>query len=268
MYAYEQNEKGIDFFMEEKSINLLWMYPDMLNLHGDRGNILALGKIAEKMGITLNINKVERFNEKIDFESADLIFFNPGELKVALKVLDRLKDDIRELEKYIAANKYIIAIGTTGCIFGRDIERCGTLGQIKGLDFFDMHAKEREMVIGDDIYFSINDRQEIIGSQIHMLDFDVKESQALGEIKYGYGNNGTKSEGARINNLIFTNALGPVFVKNPWWAETLLNQIAKSKGIEPLDIPVENYEIEIKSFNSIKELIDKKISAESKKASK
>lgn len=250
--------------MEEKSINLLWMYPDMLNLHGDRGNILALGRVAERMGITLNITKVERFNEKIDFEKADLIFFNPGELKVSLKVLDRLKVDIREVEKYIAANKYIIAIGTTGCIFGKEIEKCGDENHIKGLDFFDMYSKERETVIGDDIYFSIDDKQEIIGSQIHMMDFEVNEAQALGEIKYGYGNNGTKLEGARVNNLIFTNALGPVFVKNPWWAETILNQIAKTKGIDTMDIPVENYEVEIKSFNSIKELIEKKIEEKSK----
>lgn len=250
--------------MEEKSINLLWMYPDMLNLHGDRGNILALGRVAERMGITLNITKVERFNEKIDFEKADLIFFNPGELKVSLKVLDRLKVDIREVEKYIAANKYIIAIGTTGCIFGKEIEKCGDENHIKGLDFFDMYSKERETVIGDDIYFSINDKQEIIGSQIHMMDFEVNEAQALGEIKYGYGNNGAKLEGARVNNLIFTNALGPVFVKNPWWAETILNQIAKTKGIDTMDIPVENYEVEIKSFNSIKELIEKKIEEKSK----
>ena len=250
--------------MEEKSINLLWMYPDMLNLHGDRGNILAFGRVAERMGITLNITKVERFNEKIDFEKADLIFFNPGELKVSLKVLNRLKTDIREVEKYIAANKYMIAIGTTGCIFGKEIERIENREIIKGLEFFDMYSKERENVIGDDIYFSINDKQEIIGSQIHMLDFDVKETQSLGDVKYGYGNNGKKFEGARVKNLIFTNALGPVFVKNPWWAETILNQIAKSKGIDVMDIPVENYEIEIKSFNSIKELTEKKIAEKSK----
>lgn len=250
--------------MEEKSINLLWMYPDMLNLHGDRGNVLALGKVAERMGITLNITKVERFNEKIDFEKADLILFNPGELKVALKVLDRLKMDIREVEKYIAANKFMIAIGTTGCIFGKEIERLENKEVIKGLDFFDMYSKERETVIGDDIYFSINDKQEIIGSQIHMIDFDVNESQVLGEVKYGYGNNGTNYEGAKVNNLIFTNVLGPVFVKNPWWAETILNQIAKAKRIDTMDIPVENYEIEIKSFNSIKELTERKIAEKNK----
>lgn len=245
--------------MEDKTINLLWMYPDILNLHGDRGNVLALGKVAGKMGLTLNITKTEKFNEKIDYGKADIILFSPGELKSALKVLDKLKSDIREVEKYISDNKYMIAIGTTGAIFGKEIERVQNNEVIKGLEFFDMYAKERKTVIGDDIYFTINDKQEIIGSQIHMMDFEVNEAQALGEILYGYGNNGTKFEGARVNNLIFTNALGPVFVKNPWWAETILNQIAISKGIETMDIPVENYELEIKSFNSIKELTEKKI---------
>lgn len=245
--------------MEDKTINLLWMYPDILNLHGDRGNVLALGKVAGKMGLTLNITKTEKFNEKIDYGKADIILFSPGELKSALKVLDKLKSDIKEIEKYISDNKYMIAIGTTGAIFGKEIERVQNNEVIKGLEFFDMYAKERKTVIGDDIYFTINDKQEIIGSQIHMMDFEVNEAQALGEILYGYGNNGTKFEGARVNNLIFTNALGPVFVKNPWWAETILNQIAISKGIETMDIPVENYELEIKSFNSIKELTEKKI---------
>ncbi len=245
--------------MEENTINILWMYPDILNLHGDRGNILALGKIADKMGLTLNVTKIERFNEKIDYEKADIILFSPGELRVAIKVLERLRDDIREIEKFIANNKYIIAIGTTGSIFGKEIELLENNKIIKGLDFFNMYSKERNTVIGDDIYFSINDKQEIIGSQIHMLDFDVNELDILGNVKYGYGNNGNKTEGAKVKNLIFTNALGPVFVKNPWWAESILGDIATRKGLEVKEIPVEHYEIEIKSFNSIKELIDKKL---------
>lgn len=245
--------------MEEKTINIFWMYPDMLNLHGDRGNILALGKIADKMGLTLNVTKIERFNEKIDFEKADIMLFSPGELRVALKVLDRLKDDIREIEKFVADNKYMVVIGTTGSIFGKEIELLEDNKIVKGLDFFNMYSKERNSVIGDDVYFSINDRQEIIGSQIQMLDFDVNESEILGNVKYGYGNNGNKTEGARVKNLIFTNTLGPVFIKNPWWAESILGDIAAKKGIEVKEIPVEHYEIEIKSFNSIKELIDKKM---------
>lgn len=250
--------------MEEQTINLLWMYPDMLNLHGDRGNILALGRVAERMGITLNITKVERFNEKIDFEQADIILFNPGELKVALKVMERLKMDIREVEKYVASNKFMIVIGTTGCIFGKEIELQENMNVVKGLDFFDMYSKERKMVVGDDIYFSIGDSQEIIGSQIQMIDFDVDATQVLGKVKYGFGNNNSGVEGAQVKNLIFTNTLGPVFVKNPWWAENILGKVAQNKGYVVNDIPVEQYEIEIKSFNAIKELTDKKIQKEKK----
>lgn len=245
--------------MEKNTINLFWMYPDMLNLHGDRGNILALGKVADKMGLTLNVTKIERFNEKIDFEKADIMLFSPGELKVSLKILERLKTDIREVEKYISDNKYMIVIGTTGTIFGKEIELLEDNRIVKGLEFFNMYSKERNSVIGDDIYFSINDKQEIIGSQIQMIDFDVNEIQALGNIKYGYGNIGNKTEGARVKNLIFTNVLGPVFVKNPWWAESILGDIATRKRLEIKEIPVEHYEIEIKSFNSIKELIDNKM---------
>ena len=98
-----------------------------------------------------------------------------------------------------------------------------------------------------------------------MLDFDVNDTQALGNVKYGYGNNGTSKEGAGVKNLIFTNTLGPVFVKNPWWAEAILSDIAKVKGFETNEIPVEHFEIEIKSFNSIKELTEKKIEKEKSK---
>ncbi len=40
--------------------------------------------------------------KKIDYGKADIILFSPGELKVALKVLEKLKSDIkRNREIYI-----------------------------------------------------------------------------------------------------------------------------------------------------------------------
>ena len=36
-----------------KEINLAYLYADILNLHGDRGNVLAFEKIAKEMGIEL-----------------------------------------------------------------------------------------------------------------------------------------------------------------------------------------------------------------------
>ena len=45
-------------------LNILWMYPDVLNLHGDRGNLMAFEKVCKMLGVKANITKVERYREK------------------------------------------------------------------------------------------------------------------------------------------------------------------------------------------------------------
>ncbi|MCL2860459.1 MAG: hypothetical protein FWF46_07940 [Oscillospiraceae bacterium] len=240
------------------NISLYWMYPDMLNLHGDKANILALGKIAERLGCTLNITKITSVKEEIDFENADMLLFSPGELRVIRKLIERLAVDIKKIEDFIISGKYILAIGTTGSLFSKEIKTVNN-ETIKGLDLLEMYCTERKRIIGDDIYFSIDENgQEIIGSQISTLNFEVMEGHRLGEIKYGFGNNGAGAEGARAKNLIFTNALGPVFVKNPWWAEAIITDIAKKKRYEINEIPIEEYELEVRSYKAIKEFIEKK----------
>ena len=50
---------------------------------------------------------------------------------------------------------------------------------------------------------------------IHMLDFDVNESQVLGNVKYGYGNDGkTKTRLSFYNVISKTNARATISNKN------------------------------------------------------
>ena len=114
------------------------------------------------------------------------------------------------------------------------------------------------MVIGDDLYFTLDDGTEILGSQIQMVDITINNESPLGTIKYGYGNIGNSYEGVKKDNIIFTNCLGPVFVKNPWFAEKILKSICAKKDIEISSDIKPVYEIETKSLESCKEFINKK----------
>ena len=67
-----------------------------------------------------------------------------------------------------------------------------------------------------------------------------------------------KKRGAKYKNLIFTNTLGPVFVKNPWWGEEILKEIASKKNINIKETE-EEYEIEKSSLESTKRFIEGKI---------
>ena len=121
----------------------------------------------------------------------------------------------------------MLSIGTTGLMFGKTITREDST-VIQGLGYLDMTATERKYVWGDDLHVCLRrNKQELIGSQIMMADVNAK--YPLADTIYGRGNNNTGTDGARWKNLIYTNCLGPLFVKNPWFAESILKDIILQK---------------------------------------
>lgn len=117
----------------------------------------------------------------------------------------------------------------------------------------------RDTVYGNDVLYTLKEDEniEIVGNQIQLIDVKVNKEKALGKVIYGMGNNNDETEGCKYKNVIFTNALGPVLVKNPWYAEKLIRQAMKTKGIE-LEEKKLDYELEYKSLECIKNFINGK----------
>lgn len=239
-------------------INLAWMYPDILNLHGERGNAQSFKHVADLLNVNLNIERIDDVEAKIDFSKFDILLFNCGELKVVPTILEFLNSQLDDLKRYIENKKTIISTGTTSALLGNKITLLDGKSY-EALNIFDIDFNERDMVIGDDIYYSLDDGTEIVGSQIQMVDVLIKNEKPLGTVKYGYGNIGDSFEGAKKENVIFTNCLGPVFVKNPWFAEKIIRNVCKQKDIKISDEIIPNYEIELKSLEATKEFIKNKM---------
>lgn len=244
-----------------KEINLAYLYPDILNLHGDRGNILAFKKIAQEMNITLNITRIDSPNDKIDFDNFDIIILSPGELKamdILVEAFSKQKDDFN---RYIENNKYMFVFGTTIAFLCNEITREN--GDVKkGLNIFNISGKERSFIYGDDLVFNtkINNKEmEIVSCQINAININFNDESVapFGHVTYGMGNNTTENEGARKNNLICTNALGPMFIKNPWIVKEVLLDIATKKGIENINEDT-NFSLEEYSKKTIKSFISNK----------
>lgn len=210
-----------------------WMYPDLLNLHGERGSLQALMQVGQDLGIDIQICRIEKPSDTIPFDELDLLVFLPGEITTLTHLIPALLSQKDGLDAYLQKNGYLLSLGTTGLMFGKSITReDGT--QIQGLGYLDMTATERKYVWGDDLHICLRrNKQALIGSQIMMADVTAK--YPLADTIYGRGNNGTGTDGARWKNLIYTNCLGPLFVKNPWFAESILKDIIlqKSADISP-----------------------------------
>lgn len=207
-------------------ITVGWMYPNLLNLHGERGSVQALVAIGKQLGIEVEVKRIEDFDDSISFDKLDLLVFLPGEIVSFQHLIPALQNS--GLQEYLEKGGYLLALGTSGLMFGKTITREDN-SVIDCLGYLDMEAKERKYVWGDDLHFSIGDI-ELAGSQIQMADVDAKNP--LGTTIYGMGNNNTGAEGARWKNLIYTNCMGPLFVKNPWFGEYILKGILQAKGVE------------------------------------
>ena len=242
-----------------EKLNISWMYPDILNLHGDRGNLMALKKIGEEMSLEVDITRVENFKQKIDFENSDILFFNVGEIKSVEGIIKALSTQADELKNYIESGRMIILVGATGAAFANRLTRQN--GEvINGLGYLDMDCDEVEFIYGDDIHFNLESytADEVIGSQISMVDVELKSAEPLGTIVYGKGNNDKdKTEGAVYKNVIFTNCLGPMLVKNPWFAEALIKTAMTTKNIQ-VEKKELDFDLERKSAVCIKRFIKEK----------
>lgn len=252
-------QEGTDM---NNTLNITWLYPDLLNLHGDRGNLMAFERVGKKMDLDVKINRIDTFAQEIDFAGSDIIFLNAGELKTVASVVENIKKYGNAVYEYIEAGKPLIAIGTTGAVLIDSTKRSdGSV--IPGLGIIHGEAIERKAIYGDDLHFSLLEDSafELMAVQIHLVNFYLKnENDALGKLIYGKGNNDTDStEGGKYKNAIFTNALGPVFVKNPWYTEKIINEALKAKGLaSAAPIDEEFFSIERNSFQAVKAFIKQK----------
>ena len=244
-----------------ETIKITWACPDILNLHGDRGNLMALQNIGDKMGLNVEIVRHESWQEKLDLADTDMLLFPSGEVKNIAILAAALIPQKEELAAFTNRGGYIFALGSSGALLAQKTIRADS-GVFAGLSMLPMQCKERANVYGDDIWYKLTDESglEILGNQIQILDTTLDAgAQPFGEIIYGHGNNGTGDEGCRVANIIFTNTLGPLFVKNPHYSQKLLEQIALGKNItnyqylEPADT-----EYEDQSAVLIKRFIKKK----------
>lgn len=242
-----------------QTIKIGWLFPNAFNLHGDRGNILAIQAEGMRRGYTVEVEQITLDMEKFNPLDYDFLFCPPGEMEHFIPVIEFLKPH-KDAILTFNENRPMLVTGTSICLFGEEIHR-DDKSIIKGLEIISLTAYENDRVYGDDLYFSCQyngKEMEIIGSQIQMMDLEIQEESPFGRLKYGFGNTGnTKFEGVISGKGIFTNTLGPLLVCNPWLTEEIINLIESNKGWPAWEEPRDN-SLEVKSLKSKVALIQKK----------
>ena len=229
-------------------LEICHLYPDVLNLYGDNGNILCLQQRLAWRGIESSVTRLP-IGESADFTKFDIFFIGGGqdfEQEVLLADLDRGKS--AEIRAAIADGKTFLTICGGYQMLGRsyttwDGVTCDFIGAI---DFETVGAKER--MIGN---FAFQCGEESGGSVVVGFENHSGKTrlgpgvQPLGRVLSGFGNNGEDGgEGVCWNNVFGTYSHGPVLPKNPEFADAVLRTAIARKDpsfvLPALDDALEN----------------------------
>lgn len=235
-------------------IKIAHLYPDMLNLYGDRGNIIALKNRMERRGIDVQIDKITMGKNFIS-DNYDILFVGGGqdfEQDVLLNDLKQGKD--KEIKKAVENSKVLLAICGGYQMLGKYYKTYdGKMLEYMGiLDFYTEGRQDR--LIGN-YAFKTKEGIEIVGFENHSgRTYLGKNIEPLGTVIKGYGNNGEDtSEGVRYKNTFGTYSHGPILPKNSRFTDLLISLALKNKyndfELKPLDD-----ELEIKAQKQVMKL--------------
>lgn len=227
-----------------KPLNIVHLFPELLNLYGDGGNVMTLRRRCEWRNIPVQVTEVG-MGDSIDFSSADIVFIGGGADREQLIVKDAMMSRKADLSSYVADAGVLLAVCGGYQFLGHHYAMDDVV--VDGLGIVDMETVRGEgRLIGNAVVQSDISDIPVVGFENH----GGRTTLGSGVVPFGRvlaqtrGNNGEDGgEGVHQGNLIGTYLHGPLLPKNPQVADHLISRALERRGdsaeLAPLDDAVE-----------------------------
>ena len=230
------------------NLKICHLYPDILNLYGDRGNIICMQKRMQWRGIQTEIAEIS-VGDQLNYDDYDIFFIGGGQdFEQGVLLEDLAKGKSEAIAHAVDEEKVFLAICGGYQMLGNyyktwDGKECNFIG---ALDLYTVGAKER--MIGNYMYQcdETDGGIVVVGFENHSGKTYLGDKvRPMGKVLSGHGNNGEDgTEGARYKNVFATYSHGSLLPKNPKLADYILKTALKRKypdiSLEELDDTFEN----------------------------
>ncbi len=215
---------GRDATLVGMELRVAHLYPDVMNIYGDRGNVIALRYRCEARGIDFSLTEVN-IGDPFDPSEFDVVLIGGGQDREQRRIADDLVARGPAIRQAIDDGMPALAVCGGFQLFGhRYVDHEG--GIIPGISVFDVETRHPGPVadrsIGDVVVET--EDGEVVGFENHGGRTYLAPGQApFGRVKRGSGNNHEDgTEGARRLNAIGTYLHGSLLPKNPALADRLI----------------------------------------------
>ncbi|MCL4543125.1 MAG: glutamine amidotransferase [Chloroflexi bacterium] len=232
-------------------LRIAHLYAELMNIYGDRGNVLVLRKRSLWRGITCHVTSIG-LGELLDWQQFDLFFLGGGQDRHQHLMARDLQSKRDALFAAVADRRPLLAVcGGYQLLGHRYREADGA--ELAGIGLFDAETEHPGLTtprcVGNVVVACewAGIQQTLVGFENHGgRTFLGSNSAPLGRVIAGFGNNGKDGyEGARAGTAYGTYLHGSLLPKNPWFADHLLSLALQRRYgadamIQPLDDRLED----------------------------
>lgn len=224
------------------TLRLAYLYPRLLNLYSDRGNVETLRQRCAWRGIDLRVTEADQ-GELPDFGSFDLAFIGGGEdRQQTLAAQDLVSVKGPSLRAALADGLVCLAVCGGYQLLGEYYRAAGS-EKLPGLGYFKLHTEHP----GSEVPRCVGNVAArwsggyLVGFENHGGRTVLSGSRPLATLISGHGNNGSdRTEGAIEGNSIGTYLHGSLLPKNPELADWLIQRALLRRGVETLLPPLDD----------------------------
>jgi lipid II isoglutaminyl synthase (glutamine-hydrolysing) len=224
-----------------RELRVCALYPDLMNIYADRGNLLMLERRCEWRGIGFRVH-ASSLGDPLDADAHDLFYLGGGQDRdQRLCAQDLLATKRDALAQAAARDAVVLGICGGYQLLGRSYVLDEE--EIEGVGLLDVRTVREPgpRLIGNvAIEVDVDGGGVLAGFENHGGRTTLGPDAApLGRVLRGHGNDGRSGvEGARRGNTLGTYLHGPLLPKNAWFADWL---IATALGLEQAQLtPLED----------------------------
>lgn len=211
------------------------LYPDLLNLYGDRGNIQCMKKRCEWRGIQASVSEFQ-MEDAIDFTKLDLVLLGGGSDREQRLVCEKLLEIREDFKAYVEDYGVVLAVCGGYQLLGEYYQT--EEGKIPGLHLVDLYTVQGETRLIDNIVLKSDlVSMPVVGFENHGGRTVIGDNKPFGKVMYGHGNDGVSGyEGVVYKNVIGTYLHGPLLPKNPQVCDWLIEKAIERKTGETVQL--------------------------------
>jgi lipid II isoglutaminyl synthase (glutamine-hydrolysing) len=212
--------------MQPLTMRICHLYPTLLSVAGDRGNLFAIQRRCEWRGFATEVTEVG-VGQSADFTQYDLILFHGGQDKEMDVAARDLVDKAASLRDAVEADVAVLAVCAGYQLLGHYYQPF-TGPRLEGVGALDLRTEGGNTRFMNHIAvecdFAEGGPQTLVGFENHSgRTYLGPKAEPLGRVVAGSGNNGEDGgEGARYRQVYGTYLHGPILPKNPWFTDHLI----------------------------------------------